>query len=99
RPPTPTPFPYTTLFRSGDDVVAAGRSRPETEDAAGDEELLVDDPVEQPLRVVVELPRRRLVEDLRELALQLPGVEEELPVDVVRSEEHTSELQSPYDLV
>ena len=33
-------------------------------------------------RVVVELARRRLVEDRRELALQVPGVEEELPVDV-----------------
>src|SRR5437763_1102298 len=59
----------------GDDVVAAGRSRPETEDAAGAQELLVDDPVEQPLRVVIELRRRRLVEDLRKLALQLPAVE------------------------
>ena len=34
------------------------------------------------VRVVVELARLRPLEDRRELALQLPGVEEELPVDV-----------------
>ena len=33
------------------------------------------------VRVVVQLARHRLVEDRRELALQLPGQEEELPVD------------------
>ena len=40
------------------------------------------------LPVLVELARRgallRVVEDLRELALQLPGVEEEGPVDELR---------------
>src|SRR6202040_2782356 len=53
RPPRSTLFPYTTLFRSGDDVGAAARG------------------VLQPPREVVER----------------------------RSEEHTSELQSPVHLV
>src|SRR5439155_18026040 len=66
-----------------DDVVALGRRRPEAEDASRDEEPLLDDPVEQALRVVEELARRGLLEDRRVLALQLPRVEEELPVDVL----------------
>jgi hypothetical protein len=65
------------------DIVAVGRRRPEAEDTARDEQTLVDDPVEQALRVVEQLPRRRLLQDRRELPLQLPGVEEELPVDVL----------------
>src|SRR5262249_51756076 len=40
------------------------------------------DLVEELLRVLPELARRRLVEELRVLPLQLPRVEEELPVDV-----------------
>ena len=65
------------------DVVAVGRRRPEAVDAARGEQAVPDDLVEQLLRVVVELARLRPVEDRRELALQLPGVEEELPVDVL----------------
>ncbi len=41
-----------------------------------------DDLVELGERVVVELARGRMLEDRREAALQVPGVEEELPVDV-----------------
>ena len=48
--------------------------------------LLADDAVEQRLRVVEQLARRRavlgMVEDRREAALQLPRREEERPVDV-----------------
>ena len=44
-----------------------------------------DDLVEQRRRVVVQLARRRLLEDRREAPLQLPGVEEERPVDVARA--------------
>ena len=65
------------------DIVAVGRRRPEAVDAARLQELPVDDLVEQLERVVVELARRGLLEDRRELALQLPRVEEELPVDVL----------------
>ena len=59
--------------------------RPEAVDAAGANQLAVDDLLQQLLRVVVEIPRRRadlrVVENLREAALQLPRREEELPVD------------------
>src|SRR5207253_12179 len=56
--------------------------RPEAVDAPGGERALAEDLLELLLCVVVELARGRLLEDRRELALQLPGVEEELPVDV-----------------
>src|SRR2546428_523406 len=65
------------------DIVAVGRRRPEAVDAARGDELPVDDLVEQLLRVVPELACGRLLEDRRKLPLQLPGVEEELPVDVL----------------
>src|SRR6266540_2075316 len=63
------------------DIVAVGRRRPEAVDAARGEQPAGDDLAEQLERVVVEVPRRRLLENRRELPLQLPGVEEELPVD------------------
>src|SRR5207248_9638112 len=86
-PPRSTLFPYTTLFRSlhasAGGVLADGRA--------------------------VELLPRRLVGRVREAAF---GLEVRAPLlqllvrdqDVEeaargRSEEHTSELQSPYDLV
>ena len=63
--------------------IAVGR--PEAVDAARREPLLLDDAVEDLARVVVELARgradRRVVEDRREPALQLPRGEEERPVD------------------
>ena len=43
---------------------------------------MLDDLVEQLVRVVEYFPRGRLLEYRRVLALQLPRVEEELPVDV-----------------
>src|SRR5207248_11311345 len=63
-PPQPTLFPYTTLFRSGQE--------PEPERDVRDAQVLRGVPV--PVPASVELVRGR-------------------------SEEHTSELQSPYDLV
>src|SRR5256885_11764740 len=75
RPPRSTLFPYTTLFRSGDDVPgelgAVGRRGRDR--AAGRIRLELRLEVRQPLR---PLARGRL-----------------------RSEEHTSELQSPCNLV
>src|SRR5439155_26705598 len=66
------------------DIVAVGRRRPEAEDAARREQPVAKDLREQLLRVVVQLARGGLlVEDRRELALELPRVEEELPIDVV----------------
>src|SRR5437762_8207089 len=62
RPPRSTLFPYTTLFRSHQDLV-----RDEIAGAKGAAEVTVREPAEV--------------------------------VDVLRSEEHTSELQSPMYLV
>jgi hypothetical protein len=64
-------------------IVAVGRRRPEAVDAARGQQPVADDLVEQLERVVVELARRGLLENRGKLSLQLPGVEEELPVDVL----------------
>src|SRR5207249_10727423 len=89
RPPTTTLFPYTTLFRS--------EKGPETPPAAT---LLAERPPEQ-LRA--ELPIQGLLKRVEGIAdgdatvaaaAELAGVEEDF-----RSEEHTSELQSRFDLV
>ena len=63
------------------DVVALGLRGPEAVDAMSAEQPVADDLVQLRDGVVVELPRRRLLENRRELPLQLPGMEEELPVD------------------
>ena len=64
------------------DVVAVCACRPVAVDTAGGEAVAGHELGEHGLRVVVELARSRVVEDPRKLALQVPGVEEELPVDV-----------------
>ena len=65
------------------DIVAVGRRRPEAVDTARGEQAVANDLVELLERVVVELARLGSLEDRRELPLQLPGIEEELPVDVL----------------
>src|SRR5947209_496621 len=69
------------------DVVAVGARGPETVNAACLEPTVGLDLVEQLLRVAEELARgralRRAVQDRRVFALELPGVEEERPVDVL----------------
>src|SRR5205807_6276888 len=76
--------PHSVVER---DVIAVGARRPETVDAACLEPAVGLDLVEQLLRVAEELARgsalRGAVQDRRVLALQLPGVEEEGPVDVL----------------
>src|SRR5256885_10243042 len=85
RPPRSTLFPYTTLFRSDLEELI--------EIAAADAQEL--QPLEQRHRLIERLIQNPLVE------LE----ERQFPVDVVlgrlevRSEEHTSELQSPCNLV
>ena len=68
-----------------DDVVLLACRRPESVDAARRQQLLLDDPIEERLRVAVELARRgavlRVIENRREASLQLPRREEERPVD------------------
>src|SRR3712207_8871298 len=93
RPPRSTLFPYTTLFRSDDAEV--GRVLAEDAvDAVGVADVDLERPervqlVQQPLR----RPRRGGVgpEELRTHVV--------LQADDVRSEEHTSELQSRQYLV
>src|SRR3712207_6891313 len=85
RPPRSTLFPYTTLFRS-DGVAHQVRQR-------------VLDRLEQGL-VELGLPALHVEADrLLELLTEVPDDAGELGPDVVRSEEHTSELQSRQYLV
>src|SRR5256885_12631748 len=86
RPPRSTLFPYTTLFRSGGAAVGRGqRERAQGQRAAQHD---ARDP---------QVARRRAAEAGRvvgaQVALQRP------PARLRRSEEHTSELQSPCNLV
>src|SRR5437762_14297163 len=78
-----TLFPYTTLFRSIEILVAEGRSTDRTAEVLAC--LAADDP-----RIrVVDNPDR----------LQAPGMNRLIAAARGRSEEHTSELQSPMYLV
>src|SRR5207248_11469927 len=90
HPPRPTLFPYTTLFRSPPDEL--GRTPPRGAGA----DLLAPDSWSG------SRPSRECASSCDRLRpappLQGKG-EEEAPDTEERSEEHTSELQSPYDLV
>src|SRR5207248_10376076 len=90
-PPRSTLFPYTTLFRSlvvdlTEGSLAIGRKAQALAAALGAEVEL--------LHVVEFVP----VEPMGETLMPSVQIEEEL-LERARSEEHTSELQSPYDLV
>src|SRR5207248_11660956 len=98
RPPGPAPFPYTTLFRSR--AGGGGGRRKGGRDAAG--RARSDRNVIEAVRSGggdAEASRwgnghvRRVRVVLQEISL-LPDLDAQQ-----RSEEHTSELQSPYDLV
>src|SRR5437867_8769984 len=85
-PPSSTPFPYTTLFRSERSFVVHLVDEAALEHVfglAGHREAVLD-------------PDH--VDGLAETRLGERGGDPTF-VDAVRSEEHTSELQSPYDLV
>src|SRR5205823_14227163 len=88
HPPKPTPFPYTTLFRSRD-LVWSRRER------LDDEERVAAGLAEELVRVeavrVGEL-RNRSRRERAELPPRYALARRELADD--RSEEHTSELQS-----
>src|SRR5207249_8148012 len=90
RPPTSTLFPYTTLFRSQFDVRSLERVLHRAQHAAFRQLLRIDD--------VVSL---RGQHHARRLPTRLRMVQQ-FPVSAIgqpRSEEHTSELQSRFDLV
>ena len=71
------------IFDTGADRVR----RKEPDHPVGGQPLLLDQGIEHRLRVVVELAgslaRHRVVKDVGEATLHLPGVEERLPVDVL----------------
>src|SRR5256885_5342459 len=86
RPPRSTLFPYTTLFRSVDQP--GGEQGREGECDSGGITARVRDPA----RADERLARTR---ELR----QAVGPRAGMVTAVIRSEEHTSELQSPCNLV
>src|SRR5205823_8793015 len=93
-PPTPTLFPYTTLFRSGEDLLDGPRGahrvlaehRTQRDHLRGGRDGAGVHPVEHLHRL----------EDVGELLLEarLLVFVQPKPGQVGRSEEHTSELQS-----
>src|SRR5207248_9036057 len=90
RPPRSTLFPYTTLFRSLRPNGAAlkiiqGMPFPV---------LLARDDSYQVASAVHDLTVKTRPDDTEKISLI-----RDLIAEYVRSEEHTSELQSPYDLV
>src|SRR5205807_5078335 len=93
RPPTPTLFPYTTLFRSRVDLrhhdVRPGAAHPQRESAAAPSIPRHHHraPGDQQIRRAQDAVEGRLPR-------AVPVVEQ-----MLRSEEHTSELQSPCNLV
>src|SRR5207248_7946537 len=90
--PTSTLFPYTTLFRSnklqGFRIIRfSSQVSARCEQSPG---IRVNDRVPSVRQLTAQLNLKRM-----------PGIimDQQLHFRSVRSEEHTSELQSPYDLV
>src|SRR5206468_13080330 len=83
-PPTPTLFPYTTLFRSPEHVSRGCTVQPDARAAAERRRGVVEAETDPDA-----LPHPRMQQQQRQ----------DQPEDDVRSEEHTSELQSRSDLV
>src|SRR5437016_11744293 len=91
RPPHSTLFPYTTLFRS---KVSAKKEADREARAAVSEEKRHAKEVEDEYKKKTDELREQLTEALSNILLG-----EKIPLDVVRSEEHTSELQSLTNVV
>src|SRR3989441_10664481 len=91
RPPRSTLFPYTTLFRSGRQIALAFA-------LGGRRVLLVDVKARTPeeRRAVFADARREITRDLRLMTEEgvIAGGDVASALDRIRSEEHTSELQS-----
>src|SRR5688572_32380563 len=89
RPPCPTPFPYTTLFRSRRDSDA--QPEQDLDGALGDLDVRlrgVQERAQHLARAIALGPREEVV-----------PVVDDAQVSHRRSEEHTSELQSQSNLV
>src|SRR3989454_11597695 len=96
RPPRSTLFPYTTLFRSLRKrlplMVGAQRERPPAPERVAEDEVEGAQPGEL---VALDRPAAQVAE----VAAHALGVERAAQEREGRSEEHTSELQSPCNLV
>src|SRR5207248_11764067 len=95
HPPRTPLFPYTTLFRS----------KPADQRADVEEFGIAEGParcsfsaVPQPRDGRAQMRLRRIPERGDE-RMPLERLLDDAPLHALRSEEHTSELQSPYDLV
>src|SRR5437016_9635589 len=84
RPPRSTLFPYTTLFRSDDDIRQLALKNTESNTIK---------------RVAVQKGMRTLRDDGAQKVLAGVTTIEEVMMVTTRSEEHTSELQSLTNLV
>src|SRR5207248_6922361 len=93
RPPCPTLFPYTTLFRSHADFGSEVERILKMVDGV----LLLVDAFDGPMPQTRFVLKKSLELGLHPIVVinkvDRPGAKP------YRSEEHTSELQSPYDLV
>src|SRR5699024_12738788 len=98
RPPPPPLFPYTTLFRSAV-LMPAGRMHHEPRRLVDDDQVLV----------LVDHRQRDILADRIGRLCRRHDERERIALDdlalavgddlAIRSEEHTSELQSRFDLV
>src|SRR5207248_9858843 len=89
RPRRPTLFPYTTLFRSASRLPRSAPRLP----------LWLPSPSPPPPLCGLRLWLTTSTARTRTSATWLPSPSPPAALAVARSEEHTSELQSPYDLV
>src|SRR5205823_9327301 len=87
RPPTPTLFPYTTLFRSHAKIFTLAGSTIE------DGTLIIRDGKIAAVGVGLDVPAGARVIDAKGLQIY-PGIFDSITQMGLRSEEHTSELQS-----
>src|SRR5206468_12728946 len=96
--PRSTLFPYTTLFRSGVLQKQTAQRHASTFTARKDFHWSVrrwaTQSIHRHLQTRIQIPGVELIELLLHLALSLQQL-----VHLIRSEEHTSELQSRSDLV
>src|SRR2546430_16916184 len=94
-PPRSTLFPYTTLFRSGEPTIGRFDAWVAQRDLPGELAREVRSALFARMQAAVaEVPGRK--GRIAPLGLVLPEGHAGLPM---RSEEHTSELQSQYNLV
>src|SRR5690606_39539338 len=98
RPPSPPPFPSTTLFRSHEQDIRRAAEALADAEAARIHTFLATSPIhmEKKLKMTPEQVLEQAVRAVR-LARSLCDDVEFSPED--RSEEHTSELQSRENLV